>query len=185
MTAKNFFLVLTVGSLLLTMPDITSPLHAQTDTASKAPLSFHSLGNDQSIRFSVWTDKPQACFDVEVSTQPQPQAKIRLCISASMQIRKAEQVWGHPAGEQITRSLTSADLQTLENFLTASRARGELPPPALSGHPAMEFNLITNRMGKEGFIRPDIDKKEFYAPSEEAERDFIKNFIGFSESGSK
>ena len=46
----------------------------------------------------------------------------------------------------------------------------------------MEFDLITYRMAKEGFMRSDIDKKEFYNPSEDAERDFIKNFIGYRES---
>jgi hypothetical protein len=166
---------------------MTSRLQAQTDKNAKMPLSFYDLGNDQTIRFFVGAEHTRfsaapLCFEVEISSQPRPEARIRLYINASMLIPKVEKEWGHHVEEQVTRSLTPEDLQTLENFLTIHRARGTLPPTALSGHPAMEFDLITKRMAKDGFMRPDIDKKEFYNPSEKAEQDFIKNFIGFREA---
>jgi len=186
MNTKTYLFTLIVGSLCIAATGMTSPLQAQTDHPTKTPLSFYGLGNDQAIRFFVSTKHTHwgafLCFEVEVSDQPQPVAKIRLCINDSMLIPQVEKAWGHHAEEQVTRSLTPADLQTLENFLTIHRARGALAPPALSGRPAMEFDLITYRMAKEGFMRSDIDKKEFYNPSEDAERDFIKNFIGYRES---
>jgi hypothetical protein len=189
MNTKTYLLALIVSSLFLAATGMTSPLQAQTETTTKTPLSFYGLGNDQAIRFLVNAKHTHygaafVSFEVEVSDQPQPEAKIRLCINASMIVPQVEKEWGHHVGEKVTRSLTPGDLQTLENFLTAARARGALSPPALSGHPAIRFSLITQRMAKEGFKRSDIDKNEFYNTSEEAERDFVKNFIGFNESGS-
>jgi hypothetical protein len=185
MSTKTYLFALIASGLFVAATGMTSPLQAQADTTTKKPLSFYGLGNDQEIRFSVCTNHPPASFGVEVSTQPQPQAKIRLLMNSSMQIIAAEKIWGHPAGEQVTRSLTPADLQTLESFLTAARSRGSLPPPALSGRPAIAFARISYHTIQNGFKHADIDRKEFYTPSEEAERDFIKNFIGFSEPNSK
>jgi hypothetical protein len=190
MNTKSYFLAFIVCGVCIAGIVMASHLHAQTaGETAKTQLSFSGLGKDQEIRFFVSTKHAHfgaafLRFEVEVSNQPQPEAKIRLCINASMIVPQVEKEWGHHVGEQITRPLSPEDLQTLENFLTSYRAKGAVPPPSSSGHPAMEFNLITNRMAKEGFIRPDIDKREFYNPSEEAERDFIKNFIGFSEPGS-
>ncbi len=111
--------------------------------------------------------------------QPQPQAKIRLYMSSSIQIEEAEKIWGHPAGEQVTRSLTPVDLQTLESFLTAHRAKGVVPPPAVSGNEAMTFEQSTYRPNREGHLHADIDRNEYYPVLDAVQRDFIKNFIGF------
>ena len=184
MNTKNYFFPLIVGSVCLAATSTISLLQAQTDHIAKTALSFYGLGNDQEISFSVCTNHPQASFDVEVSTQPQPQVKIRLCLSSSVQIVTAEKIWGHPAGEQVTRSLTPADLQTLEKFLAAHRAKGEVQPSALSGQPTMAFTRVTYRTNQEGHLHADTDRKEFYPVSEAAQRDFIKNFIGFHESNS-
>jgi len=157
-----------------------SLLQAQSNHGARTPLSFYGLSSDQEIRFSVYTNHPPAAFDVEVSTQPQPQAKIRLRISSSFQIITAEKIWGHPAGEPVTRSLTMADLQTLEKFLDVHREKGAVPPPALSGSPAMSFERVTYRKNEEGNLHADPDQIEFYPVSEAAQQDFIKNFIGFN-----
>jgi hypothetical protein len=171
--------------LILGLLGIASSLPAQAGETAQTPLSFYGLGNDQAIGFDVGTSHAHfgaafLSFTVEVFDQPQPEAKIRLRINASMIIPKIEKEWGHHVGETVARSLTPADLQTLENFLTVHRAKGAVPPPTLSGSPTMEFDLITYRTDKDGIKRPNIDKKEVYPVSKEAERDFIKNFIGFN-----
>jgi hypothetical protein len=184
--SKTYLLAAIVSSVCLAATGPISLLQAQTAEATKAPLSFYGLGNDQAIGFDVGTRHAHfgaafLSFTVGVFDQPQPEAKIRLRINASMIIPKIEKEWGHHVGETVTRSLTPADLQTLEKFLTVHRAKGAMPPPTLSGPPTIEFDLITYRTDKDGVKRPDIDKKELYPVSEEAERDFIKNFIGYSE----
>jgi hypothetical protein len=178
MSTKASFLVGIVSSVCLVAISTLSLLHAQTDQASRTPLSFYGLGSGQEIRFTVYTNYPPASFGVEVSAQP-PQAKIRLLMNSSIQIVAAEKIWGHPAGETVTRSLTPADLQTLETFLAAHRAKGAVQAPALSGQPAMAFTRITYRTNEQGHLHADPDRKEFYPVSEQAQRDFIKNFIGF------
>jgi len=178
MNAKIRLFFLTMYSLFVAVISATSQLQAQNTKPDKPPLSFYSLGKDQQIRFFVFTQHPPAQFHLEVSTQPQPQVKIMLDLTSNPASADNEKLWGHPANEWISRPLAAKDVQTLENFLTTFRARGEFAPAASSGHPAMHFELITKRKAKEGFMRSDIDKQEFYNPSEEAMRDFIKNFIG-------
>jgi hypothetical protein len=173
-----------VGSLCFVATWAISPLGAQTNETSKAPLSFYGLGKDQEICFTVYTNHPPASFGVEVSAQPQPQARMRLEMNASYVIGAGEKIWGHPAGEQIIRSLTPADMRTLQNFLTSFQTKGALPPPALSRQPAMAFWRNTYRINQEGHRYADTDRKDFYPVSEVAQRDFIKNFIGLNESGS-
>ena len=180
MNAKSYFFAIIGISMWLPATGTISLLQAQTADTAKAPISFLSLGNGQEISFSVYTNHPPATFGVEVSTHPKPQAKIRLIMNSSLQNIAAERIWGHPAGEQVTRPLTSADLQTLENFLAAHRAKGAVAPPALSGRPAISFERVTYRKNEEGNLHADPDRKEFYPVSEQAQQDFIKNFIGFN-----
>ena len=183
MNIKTYLFALIASSICLAT-GMDSPLQAQTDKTSAAPLSFKNLGTDQAIKFFVSAKHTPfsvapVVFEVEISGQP-PEAKIRLLINASMQISEAEKAWGHHVNEKITRSLKAEDLQTLENFLNDHRAKGALARPSSTTSPAMEFDLVNYRMAKEGFKHSEVGQKEFYNPSEDAERSFVKNFIGFN-----
>jgi len=175
MSAKPFFAFLNV---IICFFSQTAMASLQANIASKTPLSFFDLRNGQSIRFCVCTDKPPASFLVEVSSKPQPQVKIQLLVTATFYLRKVEKMWGHHAGEEVTRPLTPEDLQKLEKFLMAYRSKGRAEAPASSGKPMMVFEFVVTRTNKEGFKRPDVDGSEFYNCSKELERDFVKNFIG-------
>jgi len=159
---------------------IILPLQVQANTAPKPPLSFYNLGNHQEIRFSVYSNQhPHAEFYLEVSSQPQPEIKIQHSLTSYEEDADAAKKWGHPAGEWVTRSLTPKDMEVLEKFLTTFRARGAHPLSRTGEHPAMNFCLVTKRMDKNGFTSSGNGQTESYNPSEEAMRDFIKNFIGY------
>jgi len=91
----------------------------------------------------------------------------------------AEKIWGHPAGEQVLRALTPADMRALEGFLDAQRARGSVSPPAPSGLPAIGFERVMYRRTSDGHLHADVDRHDFYPLSESAMQDFIESFIGF------
>jgi hypothetical protein len=174
MNARTFVSVLILGGFCLLTGSASVLLANENATTT---LSFDGLGNDQAIRFFVSAEHTSFSvapvrFEVEVSGQSQ--VKIRMWINASMRIPEAEREWGHHVNEPVTRALQPGDVQTLQNFLAAHRARGSLPTRG------SEFDLVTYRPNKEGINHADIDKKEFYNPVSAAERkDFVKNFIGF------
>ena len=185
MNNKTCLLTWLAGTLCFALVSMAPLRRVQAESPTQMHLSFRDLKTDQEIRFTLYSKNPWSAFNVTVIAQPKPKVTIELRHSSNVRLRGAEKLWGHPAGELVTRTLTPADLQVLEDFLATYRAKGAVPSPGNPKNPTMAFERYTYSTLPNGHLHADPDLREFFPLSEETQQKFIHDFIGFKPVDSK